>query len=147
MPEFSLKFKVERERDSIAYSEESHSTKDIYNIKDHFEYDDVNKLSSVLKSFSSDNNSVILFVDTNSKVWQLVQREDISADSLSNPEYCESVVNSPWKVIREEHIPLDNFLNIDQASAYTSEVDMSKITEFNVSYLAKETNNDISEIY
>lgn len=109
----------------------------------------MDKLSSVLKAFVGKSKNIILLVDSNQQVWEIVKRNDLNIASFEKEkiEDIESLANSPWNVMKDEELNIDNVMKIHNDSFGSSEIDISKVSELNISHLMKDTNHDISELY
>lgn len=107
----------------------------------------MDKLSSILKS--SKGESVILLVDTDKQVWEIVKRTDLELNNINKEkiEDIESLATSPWKLNKDEELDIDLVLKIQNDSFGSSEIDISKVSELNISNLMKDTNHDISGVY
>jgi hypothetical protein len=117
-------------------------------LKEHFENYDFNKLNEILNEnytntniLTNEDQNVILLIDENKNIWELIKRTDLTMDSLSKPEGIKPVI------VDYSNSTNPNYINIqrdDNVSIKNSEIDVSKISEFNISALIKETDNDIS---
>jgi hypothetical protein len=106
------------------------------NIKEKF--GELNKLQEVLNNYIH-LRSLIILVDNKGNLWELVRRNDLTSQSLSNPENINSFLT---KVNLEDNKLLNIEIreNFDTRSFNNSELDLSKTSDLNISFLLKENN-------
>jgi hypothetical protein len=102
-------------------------------------------LTQILDKQTKEEYGIILIIDGNNKVWELIERKDLDNNTIMETDKIESILNyniDAYKLIGNEEI-----INVNNNTYLSSDVDISRISEFNISNLIKETNNDISGIY
>lgn len=122
------------------------------NLKENFEMNEKfdSKFNEFLASFHPLRN-ILFFVDSKQTVWELVRRKDLSPSTLANkPEGIRSILselnatNKFLAVDAEIHSPKSKLVNIEikdidhDRSLIASELDFSKVTDFNISMYMKE---------
>ena len=86
----------------------------------------------------------MLLIDGKNAIWEIVKRIDLSADSLINIEN----ITSCMTLERESEQVLDfAFTYINNESLIDSDLDISKVSEMNISEMIKnsQTNYDVTE--
>jgi hypothetical protein len=84
--------------------------------------------------------SLILLVDNTGHIWEVVRRNDLTKNSLSNIENISTVLS-------KSNYQDNNLLNIDIKENYdtktfnNSEIEISKNTDLNISLLLKDHND------
>lgn len=92
-----------------------------------------------------DSDDVILFVDTDYRIFELIYRRDLNQNIvINNPE---SIMSLLKKNNDEETFKIE-ISKRDQESLNSSNLDLSKNTDFfNISQMMQDTQHDISDIY
>jgi len=132
-----------------------------YNLKEKMDNKNLTKFQEFLNTYNQ-NKNVLLLVDSKNNVWELVKRTDLSIANLSTMENITSM-NSGLNF--NNFIRDDNYLSIggsnkinsnfidekllnieikenDDKSFANTELDISKVTDFNISGLIRFTQND-----
>ena len=126
-----------------------------FNIKDKFDNKNFVKFQEFLNSYKH-NRQVLLLVDNKNRVWELVKRNDLNIYSLAREnENLVSITSALQRndLLNIEDSPKSKLLNIeikdnyDNRSLNNSELDISKVSEFNISHYIRETCNDMSLIH
>jgi hypothetical protein len=124
------------------------------NLKEKFENKNLIKFQEFLSSYKH-NKQLLLLVDNKNCVWELVKRNDLNIYSLAREnENLISITSALYQtnLLNIEDSPKSKLLNIeikdnyDNRSLNNSELDISKVSEFNISHYIRETCNDISLI-
>jgi len=141
---------------SVISNVSTNTIKKKYNIKEKFAFDQnlMCKFNEFLMNYNVAKN-LLLLVDNRNTIWELVRRNDLNIGSLNSN--CENLISvtagiSSNKYFLDDDSPKSRLLNIeikdnyDNRSMNNSELDISKVTDFNISHYIRETNNDVSEI-
>lgn len=119
-----------------------------YNLKDKMDNKNLTKFQEFLNTYNQ-NKNVLLLIDSKNTVWELVRRIDLSVNNLHSIEN----ITSCGTGFKDENNLDEKLLNIEikeneDKSFINSELDISKNTDFNISALIRDTqnNNDISDI-
>ena len=117
--------------------------KGTYNLKDQLDDSNFSKFQEFLNTYNLDKN-ILLLIDGKNAIWEIVKRIDLSADSLINIEN----ITSCMTLERESEQVLDfAFTYINNESLIDSDLDISKVSEMNISEMIKnsQTNYDVTE--
>jgi hypothetical protein len=124
---------------SILSNLSTNTIKKKYNLKDNMDNKNLTKFQEFLIQYS-ENKNLLLLVDSKNTVWELVKRTDISVSNIVNGDNIVSIVNKLKDVYNVE----EKLLNIEIKDNYDnrsiSELDISKVTDLNISNLLRETN-------
>jgi hypothetical protein len=110
-----------------------------YNLRDHIKNSSgLTKFQEFLNQYN-DNRNIILLVDSKMNIWELIKRTDISLTNITNGgSDLVSIVNKIKNSFNEERL-----LNIELKGNFdnrsVSDLDISKVTDFNISHYIKET--------
>lgn len=145
---------------SIASAKSKGRIKSKYNLKEKMDNKNLTKFQEFLNTYNQ-NKNILLLVDSKNTVWELVKRPDLSIASLSTVENITSI-GSGINLNKDENYNSNNntsnivdekLLNIEikeneDKSFVNSELDISKVTDFNISALIRDTqnNDNISDI-
>lgn len=108
-----------------------------YNLKEKFSDMNMAKLKDFLNSYNPSKN-ILLFVDSKNNIWELIKRNDLNLNILNY--HCENIISATSglftnKFLNEdgEDSQISKFLNIEikENSLNNSELDISKMTDFN----------------
>jgi hypothetical protein len=139
--------KKETVDDSFGSNASTQSTKikKIY-LPSNFDESDVKKLGSLARNVNySDNQDVLLFVDSDYRIYELVYRKDLNYNTLINSP--ESVVSYFKKINEEELIKIDSRKS-DHESLKESELDISRNSNFfDISQMMKDTIPEITDSF
>ena len=85
------------------------------------------------------NKSIILLVDNKHGLWELVKRNDLDLNCLSN---LESISSLTIKKLQDDNklINIEIKDNYDMSSLNNSEIDLSRNNDINISMLLKDNN-------
>jgi len=119
-----------------------------YNLNEKMEQKQLTKFQEFLNGFNS-NKNVLLLVDSRSKIWEIIKRNDLDVTKLSNDEYVNSCCsifskdkfNEDNKILDEKLMNIEIKENEDK-SFINSELDISKVSDMNISQLIRDTNNN-----
>jgi hypothetical protein len=108
-----------------------------YNLNEKMEK--ITKFQEFLNGFNC-NKNILLLIDGKSIIWEIIKRTDLDITRLSNEEYitsCCSIIN---KEKNENKILDEKLLNIEikgdeEKSFIGSSLDMSKVSDMNISQL------------
>jgi hypothetical protein len=127
-----------------------------YNLNEKMEEKQLTKFQEFLTGFNS-NKNILLLIDGKGLIWELIKRKDLDISRLSNDEYvtscCSIFDKDNYKEknkIYGNEVLNDKLLNIeikeDEDKSYiNSELDISKVSDMNISQLIKDTNNNSNE--
>ena len=99
------------------------------------------------------NKNILLLVDSKNTIWEIIKRTDLNIFKLSSEDYiisCCSILDK--ENISENKLLDDKLMNIEikeneDKSFINSDLDISKVTDLNISQLIRDTNNnETSEI-
>lgn len=139
---------------SVISHRSSTTVKKKFNLKDKFVFDsNMSKFHDFLNCFNPSKN-ILLFVDSKNNFWELVKRNDLTLNIVMNN--CENImsVTSGLKTNKfvcgdAEDSPKSKLLNIeikdnfdDRSSLNNSELDISKVTDFNLSHFIRDMNEN-----
>ena len=156
---------------SVISTQSKGKIKGKYNLKEKMDNKNLTKFQEFLNTYNK-NKNVLLLVDSKNTVWELVKRSDLSIANLSTMENISSlstVLNlnsgnynygegnnyyeSSGKNHNNSNLVDEKLLNIEikeneDKSFANSELDISKVTDFNISVLIRDTqnNDNISDI-
>jgi hypothetical protein len=145
---------------SIASSLSKGRIKTKYNLTEKIDNKNLTKFQEFLSTYNQ-NKNVLLLVDSKNNIWEFVRRPDLSIASLSTNENITSILsnigvkkqNNYNSNLNNSNIIDEKLLNIEikeneEKSFINSELDISKVTDFNLSALIRDTQNNenISEI-
>lgn len=152
---------------SVISSQSKGKIKSRYNLKEKMDNKNLTKFQEFLNTYNQTKN-VLLLVDSKNTVWEIVKRPDLSIANLSTMENITSLssgvnlrnffnkddnYNSAGKNLNNSNIIDEKLLNIEikeneEKSFANSELDISKVTDFNISALIRDTqnNDNISDI-
>ena len=101
-------------------------------------FGELNKLQEILSNYIH-LRSLIILVDNKGNLWELVRRNDLTTQSLANPDNITSLLS---KVNQEDNKLLNIEIreNFDARSFNNSELDLSKNSDLNISFLLKDNN-------
>lgn len=126
----------------ISSEESSANIKRILNFKDKFDEENLTKLRDLLNS-THEESSILLLVTDKNEFWELIKRSDITTDSLSDPKSIQSL---PYDIFKNGiKLKLETEHNINNDSINNSDFDLSQISDFNISSLIKDTENQVSD--
>jgi hypothetical protein len=131
-----------------------------YNLKEKMDNKNLTKFQEFLNTYNQ-NKNVLLLVDSKNYVWELVKRTDLSIANLSTMENITSMnsglnfnnfirddnyLSSGGKNNNNCNFIDEKLLNIeikenDDKSFANSELDISKVTDFNISAMIRDTQN------
>jgi hypothetical protein len=123
-------------------------------IKEKFNFDtNFSKFQDFLNSYSS-NKNILLFIDSKNNFWELVKRNDLNINIINSN--CENIISISNALKSNVFIcddqldsPKSKLLNIeikdncdDKSSLNGSELDISKVTDFNLSHFIRDMNDN-----
>jgi hypothetical protein len=131
-----------------------------YNLYEKMEDKQLTKFQEFLSGFNS-NKNILLLVDGKGLIWEIIKRNDLDISRFSNEEYITSFSSildkdkykGQNKILENENFE-EKFMNIEikeneDKSFINSELDISKVSDMNISQLIKDSNynNDTNENY
>jgi len=124
-----------------------------YNLKENLNFENnMSKFQEFLNSYII-NKNILIFIDSRNNLWELVKRTDLNMNILNNN--CENLVSIISRakihgsVDLNRESPKSKLINIeikdhydDISSLNGSELDISKVTDFNLSHLIVDMNEN-----
>jgi hypothetical protein len=139
-----------QDQNNISTDSSNDKIRNYINIKDYYleDSENVKKFTKILDLYKI-NSNLILLVDSNNMVWEILKRDDLTISSLMTPE---NIISYKDQLLQVNHNLLLDFiceqeLEEENKSLNNSEIDLSKVSDFNMSNLIRETNNDLSDLY
>jgi hypothetical protein len=116
-----------------------------YNIKDNINYKDnkiqLTKFQEFLNQYN-ENKNIILLVDSKNNIFELIKRNDLTINNITNNDNIVSILGK----LKDSYNVEDRLLNIEIKDHYDnrsiSELDISKVTDLNISQIMRECNNN-----
>ncbi len=134
----------------ISNRSSNNNVKKKINLKDKFNFDS-NKLQDFLNLYSF-NKNVLLFVDSKNNIWEIIKRKDLCINSIGNCENISSVISGFVSNYQgdgdSECSGINKFGNLEikdnfeDKSLNGSELDISKVTDFNLSHYIRDMNDN-----
>ncbi len=126
---------------SIISNMSTNTIKKKYNIRDNLESTGLTKFQEFLESFN-DTKNVLFFVDSSSNIWELVRRSDITVHNLTNSDNVTSIIHK----YKDRYDIGEKLLNIEikdiDDGKSMGDLDISKVTDLNISHLLRDGIND-----
>jgi hypothetical protein len=128
-----------------------------YNLKEKFTMDyNMTKFQEFLNFYNSSKN-ILVFVDSKNNFWEIVKRNDLNMNIFLNNN-CENIVSiasgqintnnnefnsNRFINIDGEDSPKSKFYNLEikDRSLNNSEMDISRMTDFNISHFIRDMND------
>jgi len=124
-----------------------------YNLKENLNFENnMSKFQEFLNSYII-NKNILIFIDSRNNLWELVKRTDLNMNILNNN--CENLVSIISRTKIHESVelnresPKSKLINIEIKDHYDnisslngSELDISKVTDFNLSHLIVDMNEN-----
>jgi hypothetical protein len=124
---------------SILSNLSTNTIKKKYNLKDCMDNKNLTKFQEFLLQYN-ENKNLLLLVDSKNTIWELIRRTDINVCNILNGDNIVSIVSKLKDIYNVE----EKLLNIEIKDHYDnrsiSELDISKVTDLNISNLLRETN-------
>lgn len=142
---------------SIISTQSIGKVKSKYNLKEKMDNANLTKFQEFLNTYNH-NKNILLLVDSKNTIWELVKRSDLNINNISTMDNITSLVSISYNKdensenANKNNLPDDKLLNIEikdyeDKSFINSDMDISKVTDFNISALIRDTqNNDASDI-
>lgn len=124
-----------------------------YNLREKMDNKNLTKFQEFLNTYNQ-NKNVLLLVDSKNSIWEIVKRSDLSVNNIStmdNITSCLSLTNNQFynfsntennnDLINEKLLNIEIKDNEDK-SFINSDLDISKVTDFNISALIRESQNN-----
>lgn len=133
-----------------------------YNLLESLDNTNFKKFQDILNTYNH-NKNILLLVDNKNNIWELLKRNDLSINNLSTIESISTLVSIKNGEINNNfdcnknnndnnncHINQDKLLDIEikeneEKSFINSELEISKVSDFNISVLIKDTPDDDDE--
>jgi len=132
-----------------------------FNLQESLDNANLKRFQEILNTYSH-NKNILLLVDNENNIWELLRRNDLSITNLSTIESVSSLIsikNGEFNCIcnknkndnleyNQEKILDIEIRENEEKSFANSELEISKVSDFNISVLIKDTPDDenISEI-
>jgi hypothetical protein len=127
----------------------SNTIKKKYNMKERINFENMTKFQEFLNVYNP-NKNVLLFLDSKNSFWELVKRNDLSINYLiSNVDNIISVTSGldakqyNSNNIYGEESPKSKFYNLEikDRSCNNSDLDISRMTDLNISHFIRDIND------
>jgi hypothetical protein len=110
-----------------------------YNIKDHMDNKGLTRFQEFLNQYH-ENRNLLLLVDSRNTIWELIRRNDLSVNNILDGPCVVSILTK----LKDTYNVEEKLLNIEIKDNYdnrsVSELDISKVTDLNISHFLRETN-------
>jgi len=142
---------------SVATTQSKGKIKAKYNLREKMDNKNLTKFQEFLNTYNH-NRNILLLVDSKNTIWELVKRPDLSISNLSTMENISSlnsinkkdeniISNNNYYSNNNSNFVDEKLLNIEikeneDRSFINSELDISKVTDFNISALIRDTQNN-----
>jgi cytoplasmic iron level regulating protein YaaA (DUF328/UPF0246 family) len=124
---------------SILSNLSTNTIKKKYNLKESMDNKNLTKFQDFLSQYN-ENKNLLLLVDSKNAIWEIIKRPDLSPSNIANGDNIVSIISK----LKDAYNVEEKLLNIEIKDNYdnrsVSELDISKVTDLNISHLLRETN-------